>query len=73
MEKDIIFYPKISNGTEVKVYRAFEGYCGIGRIKKGFPTGLTPYYEVDLINGHYLGIEAPLKCYVNENMLEVVR
>ena len=73
MEEEIIFYPKISNGTEVKVYRAFEGYCGIGRIIKGFPTGLTPYYEVDLINGHYLGIEAPLKCYVNENMLEVVR
>lgn len=73
MEEDKLFYPKINNGTKVKVYRAFEGYCGIGTIVKGFPTGLTPYYEIYLENGHYLGREAPLKCYVNEDMLEVVR
>ena len=72
-EEKKLFFPKISNETEVKVYRAFEGYCGIGRIVKGFPTGLIPYYEIDLIKGHYLGKEAPLKCYVNENMLEVIR
>jgi len=72
MEDKILFFPKIRNGTKVKVYRAFEGYCGIGEVIKGFPTGLTPYYEIDLINGHYLGREAPLKCYVNEDMVEEV-
>ena len=72
MEDKILFFPKIRNGAKVKVYRAFEGYCGIGEIIKGFPTGLTPYYEINLINGHYLGREAPLKCYVNEDMIEEV-
>lgn len=73
MKVQDLFYPKLCVGQEVKVYRAFEGYCGIGRIVKGFPTGLTPYYQINLINGHYLGREAPLTCYVNEDMLEVVR
>ena len=73
MEEYKLFYPKINNGTKVKIYRAFEGYCGIEIIVKGFPTGLIPYYEVNLLNGHYLGREAPLKCYVNENMMEIIK
>ena len=67
-----LIYPKLAIGTKVKVYRAFQGYCGIGIIKKGFPTGLTPYYEIQLIKGNYGGFKAPTICYANENNVEVV-
>ena len=67
-----LIYPKLAVGTVVKVYRAFQGYCGIGIIKKGFPTGLTPYYEIELIKGNYGGFKAPTICYANESNVEVV-
>ena len=67
-----LFYPKLSKGTKVKVNRAFQGYCGVGIIQKGFPTGLIPYYEIHLITGNYGGFPAPTTCYVNESDVEVV-
>ena len=66
-------YPIYSKNTKVKVYRAFQGYCGIGVIKQGFPTGLIPYYEIELISGDYLGCSAPTTCYVNETDIRGVK
>ena len=70
---DKLVYPKYSIGTKVKVYRAFQGYCGDGVIVKSMPTGLIPTYIIKLLSGSYICKLAPVEIAVNENQLKVVQ
>lgn len=72
-ECDELVKPKYSVGTKVKVYRAFQGYCGEGIIVQSMPSGLIPTYRIKLLNGNYLGKLAPVEFVASEDNIEPIK
>lgn len=63
---------KFNIGDKVKVYRAFEGYCGIGLVKDVNLAILYPVYKIELLSGSYLGNDVPYSCAVSEYDLKEI-
>lgn len=57
---------KFRVGEQVKTYRAFEGYCGVGVVLDIRLTGMYPVYIVKLLDGIYLGEDVVCIGYVSE-------